>query len=77
MAELKKCWIVRNPSEDFEEECETAEDLIYETTAIGLVSLIIGTESVPGRWMKEHTKIHTDKASATADAEQRFAKFKR
>jgi len=81
MAELKKCWVVRNVSKaEIQDAAETgerltADDLVYETTAEGLVSLIIGTESQPGRWRVEKTKIHTDLASAKADAEKRLAKI--
>jgi hypothetical protein len=75
--ELKQCWVVRNPNMEFADEYNSADDLVYETTADGLVSLVIGTETVPGRWVGEQTKIHTAKDSAMADAEERFAKLLR
>jgi len=65
MAEIKKVWVVTDPTEVSE-----MVDILFEADFKRLANYIRGSSS--GDWEAENTKIYDDKASATADAKKRM-----
>jgi hypothetical protein len=65
MAEIKKVWVVTDPTPD-----SGIVDILFEATPRKLADYIRGSRTTD--WESESTKLYDDKASATADANKRL-----
>jgi len=70
MAEIKKVWVVRDPTPESE-----MVDILYETDIPGLIDFLLGSKR--GTWKRENSSLYDNKTEALADAENRFKKIEK
>lgn len=69
MAEIKKIWVVTDPTDVSE-----MIDILYEPPNMQKFADWVTGTNTSRRWAQEHVKLYSDESSARRDAEARMAK---